>query len=320
MIVNGIDLDGLAAHKSERPGAIPVVSGRVVHIDADFLAYQCSYEKKDDPKDLDDMKHNVGEAIGYIKGMSGATHSILHLTPQGSDKGGRFDIALLKEYQANRRDKEKPRYLNVIRDFMHTDLGAIMHMDCEADDGMSIAQWSACQGGQTNASVIATKDKDLNMVPGWHLDWDTGELIKPDSKFGFIFLDEGGKTKKLRGYGTKFFWAQMLMGDSADNISGLPKVTGRVAAARYGGKDKLCGPVGAYEILADIPDNLTAFAVIKALYQDYGENFGFVNWRDGSSVAWQSAMVSEMQLLWMRRSKDPNDVLLWLADLKELMK
>jgi hypothetical protein len=327
VIVNGVDLDGLAAQALAHTDQIPVVPGRRVHIDADFLAYQCSYEHPDEKKSLDTMCHNVQMAMDTLLAMSGAESAVLHLTPKESDKGGRFDIALLKEYQGNRKDKPKPRYLHLVRDYMHQKLGAIMHYHCEADDGMSMAQYRAIADGMVNRSVIATKDKDLDMVPGWHLVWDTGELktVKPMAssasgtigRYGEIWIDESKKVKKLKGLGHKFFWAQMLMGDSADNISGIPLITGRVAKAMFGGKDTKCGPITAHKILDGIPDSKTAFTVIRSLYQDYGETHGFINWRDGSSVTWQTAMISEMKLLWMRRNDDPDDVIQWLKEINE---
>ena len=61
-------------------------------------------------------------------------------------------------------------------------------------------------------------------------------------------------TPKLVGQGPLFFWAQMLMGDTADNIAGV---------LRYNGK--LCGAVGAYDVLKDVQDiNVAANTVIDA--------------------------------------------------------
>ena len=164
MIINGIDLAGLA-HTS--PAQYPdVVKRRVAHIDADFLAYQTSYEKEDDPKTWEDMKHKAEIAAKHIQSMCGAEYLHLHLTPATSNKGGRFDQAIQKPYQGNRVDKPKPRYLHMMREWFAQRFPATLHQHCEADDGMSSAQYAAIREGNQGLSIIATKDKDLNMVPG----------------------------------------------------------------------------------------------------------------------------------------------------------
>ncbi len=339
-LINGIDLDGLASHAQTKEYP-PTVKGRTVHVDGDFLAYQCSWEPVDDPKTLDDIKNNVQEALNVLKGFSAAEHATIHLTPKQSDKGKRYEIALLKEYQGNREDKVKPRWLDLCREHMANDLGAILHLDCEADDGMSSMQYAAIARGEESLSVIATKDKDLRMVPGWHLQWDLGTLVHTDA-WGSIAADSG----KVRGYGTKFFWSQVLTGDNADNISGLQWVMGNIlnvvdrTKAIQDAYDRLerepghvksltlinerqpksCGPVMACKILENVHNDQQAFAVCKALYKAQAEQgYPFLNWRDASiEVPYGEALLSEMQLLWMRRVKnDPLDVVKWLQSLAQ---
>lgn len=337
MIVNGVDLDGLPGQTSPLPERA-TVAGRVLHVDGDFLAYHCSYEKPDEPKTPEEIFHGTEVILDKLKKAAGAQHTMIHLTPKESNKGGRFDTALVDPYQGNRKDDPKPRFLHLTRDMMEKRLGATQHRDCEADDGMSSAQWGAVQSGDTNLSVIATKDKDLRMVPGLHLDWTSGEI---NEAVGFGKLS--WQKDKLRGYGTIFFWLQMLMGDTVDNIGGLPMVyapvlnrispTAPIKKAQETlqrdpdnhkalelmntRKPKRCGEVTAFDILSmGVKDDKTAFEVIKGLYkmhEDRGE--GYKNFRDGSKVTWQQAMISNMKLLWMRRVKnDPNDVIKWLQE------
>ena len=308
MIINGIDVSEL---RDDVPLAVvpKTVPGRIVQIDADFLAYMTAY---DDEKSIPDMQHNCDVLIEKIRLMSGADKTQLHLTPKGSDKGGRFDIAMLKEYQGNRKDKPKPKLLHVIREWMHKERDAILHAECEADDGMSIAQYDAIARGERNLSVIATKDKDLTMVPGLMLDWDTGEISDTETDFGYLTLDGSKASKKIRGRGWKYFWAQMLTGDTADNISGLPMCHSMQYLPK--GKAKLCGPVLAYEILDGVLTNKEAFERVRDLYKDCGEVDGFKNYRTGEPIGFGAAFISEAQLLWMRRKLDINDVLDWIKE------
>lgn len=341
MIVNGIELSDLAglAHENNEVIYPEQVPGRTVHIDADFLAYQCSAEKADgtDDKTFDDMKHNAEVAVESLRALAGAEKVHLHLTPSTSSKGDRYDLALLKPYQGNREDKEKPRYLNIMREWLAKRFPGTLHQFCEADDGMAAAQYAAIAAGDAKLSIIASKDKDLRMVPGLHLDWDMGIIRDIADPWGHVILVEhvaqpsGTKTKMLKGYGEKWFWAQMLIGDAADNISGLPAVPGHVMnhiqptkeiekalsilsddltspRAREMAEKKLadrkegkCGPVTANLILDLIDDRRTAFQTIKGLYKRYGETTGFFNYRTNEPVPWGKAFASEGQLLWMRK-------------------
>lgn len=344
-VFNGIDLDGLCEDMQTVKYPDPV-QGRVAHIDADFLAYQVSYERPDDLKSLDDMQHNAQEAVNLLRQLAGATQVHLHLTPSTSNKGGRYEQAIIKEYQATRQDKPKPRYLHIIRDWMGRNFPATLHQNCEADDGMSSAQYAAIAAGKRNFSIIVSKDKDLSMVPGLRMDWDSGEISDTADDFGRIWTKRRNDgTLKVVGHGHKFFWAQLLMGDSADNISGLPKLPGyilneikptkeinlahtiihspnanpaQIAKARStlaSRKPSLCGPVLAYACINSLESNKQAYEFVRDAYKTLGEIYTYMHWKTGEHVTWQKAFVSEMQLLWMRRNKDdPMDVIRWLKE------
>lgn len=322
------------SHEVPYPEMIP---GRTVHIDADFVAYEISYERPDDPKTIDDMQHNAEVIIDNIRRWAAAEHVHMHLTPETSDKGGRYSFAIQKPYQGNREDKAKPRLLHIMRQWLASRYPGTLHQFCEADDGMSSAQYQAIAAGQTELSIIASKDKDLRMCPGWHMVWGTGELVflPPEDAFGWVELVErtsasGQTTKQLKGYGTKWFWAQMLIGDAADNIQGLPKITGRFmntispTAAVLEAKrilemptmtDKkklkaikvlnerkpgLCGPSTAIKLLDMVDNDYQALCLIKALYEDYGNTVGFVHHQTGQPVRWDQVFLSEARMLWMR--------------------
>lgn len=346
MMLNGIDLDGLCEDMQDVKFPEPV-QGRVAHIDADFLAYQVSYEKPDDPKSLDDMQHNAETSVHFLRQLAGATQVHLHLTPSTSNKGGRYEHAIIKEYQRNRSDKPKPRYLHIIRDWMGRHFPATLHQECEADDGMSSAQYAAIAAGKRDYSIIVSKDKDLWMVPGLHMDWDTGQIDDSQTDFGRIWTKRRNDgTVKIMGLGQKFFWCQLLMGDPADNISGLPKVPAyilneikptkettlartiimspnanaaqkaKAAKTLAERKPAACGPVLAYSCISQLEDNRQAYEFVRDAYKTLSEGpYTFMHWKTGEQVTWQQAFVSEMQLLWMRRQKhDPMDVIRWLQE------
>lgn len=305
MIVNGIDLSQLEAQTSSDPATVP---GRVVQIDGDFAAYMVAFDKD---RSIDDMKKILDMILERLRVKAGAESMVIHLTPKESTKGNRYEQAMLREYQAIRAGKVKPRYLHIIRAYMADHYNGIQHVNCEADDGMSMAQYKAVAKGERHLSIIATKDKDLAMVPGLALDWSTGEITDTKDDYGYIEL-VAKSTKKIKGRGWKLFWAQMLTGDTADNISGLPLVTDLKYLPR--GKDKPCGPVLAYEILSPLQTNKEAFIAVRDLYKSYSDKHGFKNWRTGEPITAGEAFLSEAKLLWMRRNDNDDDVVEWMKE------
>jgi DNA polymerase-1 len=308
----GVDTSKLVHESTNTFKPLPTVLGRVLQVDADFLAYQVSYDKE---LSLSDMYDKCDINIERLRLLSGAEKVKLHLTPSGSTKGNRSNIALIKEYQANRENKVRPEELNTVRQWMHEQRGAVMHMDCEADDGMAIEQYKAIKEGNPDLSIIASRDKDLRMVPGLQVDWMTGEITDTGSDpFGWVKLieqDNKSRTKKIIGRGWRFFWCQLLMGDTADNIAGLPKVVSKPYAP---GKPKPCGPVLAYDIIGSLKSNKEIFNVVSRLFKDYGTMLGFTDYRDGSSVPAGKILASEAKLLWLRRTNNENDVLYWMQE------
>lgn len=337
------------------PAPIP---GRVAHIDADFISYQVSAESKEelDPgdrtprKSLEDMQHNAKVAIEHIMRLCACTDYHIHTTPSGSTKGGRPDQVVGKEYQANRSGKEKPEHLEAIRAYIVRELGAngrgTAHLDQEADDGMAQAAWSAYYAGEDERVVVASKDKDLRMCPGYQLIGDKVSTF--EGTFGFIELDRSKSAAKVTGRGTKFFWAQCLMGDAADNIGGIPQVTGEnvmavtptkaylaavekqarmrpatvqsaekaIEAAHN--KSKPCGAVLTYELLKDCSSDVECYRLVKKLYDDLAESgYEFTHWRTGEPVKASQQLLGDMYALWMRRSKDPKDALKWIKEIMQ---
>jgi 5'-3' exonuclease len=258
------------------------------------------------------MQDGCRAAVHHLHKLSGCEWVMLHTTPSLSDKGGRYEHAIQKEYQGNRKDKAKPRFLSQMRDFITSkEFNGYQHMNCEADDGMSAAQYMALSKGES--SMIISMDKDLNMVPGLHLGWKTGEINEHD-KWGRTYLDEKGK---LRGEGWKFFWAQMLTGDTADNTQGLPGLLPTMASKFTGRGHKTLvkvGPTTGQSILDKIHSNAQAMNLIKGLYEVYGDTYGYKHWKTGEDVSWQKVFISEAKLHWMRRDlANPDDVIMWMA-------
>lgn len=125
-------------------------------------------------------------------------------------------------------------------------------------------------------TVIYTEDKDMRMVPGWHLDWKLHTMH---------FVPEGTWEVEYneKVFGRKWFWLQMLMGDQADNIPGLPNLL--PSNERKG----LIGPATAVKLLDKIKTNEDAQGYVSQLYRAY--------YGDDS---WDTELLEQGILLWMR--------------------
>ncbi len=123
--------------------------------------------------------------------------------------------------------------------------------------------------------MLCSRDKDFRMLPGLHLNWDTYDLVevKPEV-FG---VEHGGKM-----YGHRWFWTQMLWGDSVDNIPGLPK---------HPDFPRGVGEVAAGKLLAFAHDDDSAAQAVAQAYK--------AHWGD----EWADRYVEQASLLWIRRTQ-----------------
>lgn len=164
----------VGAANAIEPQGVPVVRGRRVHIDADMLAYQCG---GNDETDVATSRRILKSKIDLFKDAAGAESILLHMTASGSTKGDRAVIAYTKPYQGQRKG-HRPKNWQYLRDYMADGLAGPIKQwyDREADDGFGFIS------AQCHGDVIATRDKDMRMLPGLHLNWDTYELVevKPD--------------------------------------------------------------------------------------------------------------------------------------------
>lgn len=148
-------------------------------------------ERCRDPEPWDSVKLS---AINYLdEVLQGYESAGLFLTGKGNF---RFKHATILPYKGNRDTVVRPTYFNEIRQLYVEAYGAKVSSYMEADDLIGLAQ--------NEDTIIVSTDKDLNMIPGWHNDFEA-------EKNYFVF--------ELEGY--KNFYKQMLLGDPSDNVLGL---------------------------------------------------------------------------------------------------
>jgi len=277
-----LDLEALAA-KAVALGdaALPAVSADTeLHVDGDYCAY---YFSGNDETSFGDARANMARTLSTVRRIAGAGgRSVIHITAAGSDKGKRYQIATVKPYQGKRDSSRRPVNWQAMRGWLEgavgTGIGEFkvkLWEDREADDGVAVSAKFAWQSGKLPA--LFSRDKDFRMIPGRHVSWTTLGLVDttPDT---FCKVDEDGLV-----YGQKWFWLQMLMGDAADEIPGLPG-----QPAKQIGSFKTCGEACATEWLSKANNSADAFNVVRDMYRWY------------YSQAWAAAFAEQAALLWLR--------------------
>ena len=201
-------------------------------IDADLIAYEAAsaadmVEEGYERRSFDYVIDKVDESIRFITENSGCDSYELFIT--GKDNF-RYDIATVKPYKGNRSAKPKPFYLESTRKLLES-YGAVVCDGMEADDMLAVR----AREMEYKDCCICSRDKDLRMVPCMQYSWEVGlqpewgpELVDTLGELHFRFSDKilknGEKSnaiKKVWGTGLKWFYAQLIIGDSTDNISGL---------------------------------------------------------------------------------------------------
>ena len=128
----------------------------------------------------------------------------------------RYDIATLWEYKGNRKDTEKPVFYQDVVDHIKDKYDCVEIYGLEADDVQGLYAYNDWSNGRN--TVLVSKDKDLNMIPGWRLQ---PSPTKP-AELRYVTLDEANNAMVL----------QLLLGDKdTDNIPGLYQLTGQRALA-----------------------------------------------------------------------------------------
>ena len=135
--------------------------------DADLLVYELASLTGDDGEiiPVNWAISNLHNRLDTIKEKSGSDELKIYLTGKNNF---RKDIATIVPYKGNRK-QPKPKWYKELRFELEVNLGATVVDGMEADDAMSIEQYKA-----VNDTVICSRDKDLNMVPGFHYGWQAG--------------------------------------------------------------------------------------------------------------------------------------------------
>lgn len=176
-------------------------------IDADQVAFACAAAAEKHP--VEQACHNAEGMINNILQAVNATGHELWLSG-----GFNFRYSVYPEYKAGRKTAYRPKWEHETKQFLVDYFGAQRTDGIEADDMLGIRQHELCFGEGTwiNNSIICHMDKDLDQIEGEHYNWELrrlGEVIREPRRYS-VTSEEADR----------FFYYQLIVGDSVDNIKG----------------------------------------------------------------------------------------------------
>lgn len=219
--------------------------------DYDLFCYDIGWAAEQgegkEPLSFSWVKEVIDTRIWEIRQTLGCGKYHGYLTGKGNF---REELAERDVYKGNRK-AQKPHWYEAIRTYLINQHHAEVIDGMEADDALAIYIT------KEPTAICVSRDKDLRQVQGWHYGYSVGK----QPEYGPILVDELGEliltTDGIKGTGLKFFYSQIITGDTVDNYKGLPGA----------------GPVAAYNTLYDAVSNEDCYQRVLALYEEkYAEN------------------------------------------------
>lgn len=182
---------------------------RVVIVDADSIVYgSCVTLSPSDPVQY--ALANVRNSLKKLVTDTECDEVVVVVSGKGNF---RYDI--YPEYKANRKDMTPPPYIPECRQYIIDRWDGIQIDGIEADDTCCMLMY-AMDKDPDALHIIAHIDKDLDMIEGRHYNYRKQEWYEIDEDTAY-----------------RNFHLQMITGDTADNIPGLYKLTGKKAMKKY---------------------------------------------------------------------------------------
>lgn len=183
-------------------------------IDADNVAVAAAWSGEKETEDI-----ACARARGMLETIANDTGSdTLELWLTGKNN---FRYSVYPEYKAQRSGKRRPRWEKQVKDYLISHHAANVTDGCEADDMLGVR---LCELGEV--AIMAHLDKDMNMIPGWHYNWELrrlGKVVREARKY-YVTIEEANR----------FFYYQLIVGDPVDNIKGVVQSGAAAAEALLG--------------------------------------------------------------------------------------
>lgn len=183
-------------------------------VDADTMVFASAVMAEG--LDVSQAFYNVENAIERLSARLNGLPMTFYLT--GSEN---FRYQIFPEYKLNRRNQPRPTHLQSVKEYLVEKYKAVISDGCEADDLCGIDQFQSNAMGEE--TILVSIDKDLDMIPGKHYRpaiWREGVEISPEREYVVSPIDA-----------IRFFYWQLLVGDSGDGIKGAIGI-GKVKATK----------------------------------------------------------------------------------------
>jgi len=217
----GVPDEQLNSHIGNNIKKWPTEGSVVLLLDADSIPYVVGYTSdhvqylnaENDPAGFEEsqMFKDKCDHANYLLNdwvkKAGADSAILFVTNNKDN----FRLGLFPEYKEDRSEEEKPKppFFHEIKQWLIDFHDARISYKCEADDEISMEAWrrlkeEACEMTLFDNThkvwsgyVIGSMDKDLNMIPGWHVNQATGQKFWVQ---GIGQLDPIWKVREVTNY------------------------------------------------------------------------------------------------------------------------
>jgi 5'-3' exonuclease len=203
-------------------------------IDGDVLLYQSMWgcvtieEGQEKFKEVFDDAMESMFATDYVMALGGPDN---------------FRLDIFPDYKGNRKKVKdsRPSWFGDLKSWIIDNYpGSILSDNCEADDMVRV--W-ATQCKDSNLDfIVCSVDKDLNCIVGPHYNPRTRQILNISDN-----------------YAERFYWEQILTGDSTDNIPGIYR----------------CGPVKAKKILENAFTRKELQSAVCVAYKDSYQEHGY---------------------------------------------
>ena len=234
-------------------------------IDGDVLAHRACEDRRQglpppgydelhhitDPKERKEVsEHNDREFLvkcwdTFLKGLENSLERLYasdYLMAVKSSSNYRVDMYPLYKMNRHKNPESMNRFVPMLRKIAVQHGIAVYSTGREADDLLRMWAVQATLAGDPYA--IVTVDKDLDCIPGLHLNPRTNAINDVPVE-----------------YSIKFFYQQLLMGDPTDNIPGLPGI----------------GPVKANSMLAGIDSEEEMQETVAFMYRELAPGY-WLDW------------------------------------------
>lgn len=230
----------------------------IVLLDADSILFASCLKKKEDTEDGKGFIYDTYEAVDKFNNTMvsmlatieqecklNILHTVIFLEGEGN-----FRYSLNKSYKSNRKAEDRPPLLPYLKrwvadNYNEGEFSTFISTNVETDDSIA-ATFSRFK--DEIPMIIVSKDKDTLTLPANILRWTFKKNVDSEYEFQYkIHVQSPFEAEK-------FLFKQMLMGDAADGVKGIPRVGEKTAEKLLKGCD-------------------SRFSLIRATYTKYKQKY-----------------------------------------------